>query len=475
MRILTIFLCIILFAAACTSEQKPSESPQNPASTTNPTNTPPPSQPKKDFPKGTVVLDEPVTAAGEYSYALYLPIDYTHKEKWPVVFYFDSHADGEYPVRSYAVAAETYGFVLVGSNSSKNGIDVGYTRQIYDLTRTDVFEKLSLDKDRVYLSGFSGGARVAADAAQAFGNAAGVIGCAAGYQPQSADAFDYFGIVGVRDFNYLEMRNLDAALDGATRQPHMVDYFSGGHEWPPLSFMTKALQWMNCRAMVQGVLPRQDDLLADIETKFRRQLKDLDQGGTPYQRHRLYEKYMSFTTGLLDQTQLQAELDALIQSGKANPDHARHDELAQRELSLRQTYAGQLQSNPDPSYWSRTAGMLWKIARSNSGDESWLHHRILGFLSLSTYMQVNGALNQRALPQADALIQIYAEVDPRNSEHAYMRAQWHMLKEAPEKALQALNAAAALGFDDAERLRADPRFAKLSSDPRFEDFIKGIE
>ena len=55
-------------------------------------------------------------------FALYLPAGYTQEKPFPCIYFFDAHARGAMPVSAYKSIAEKYGFVLVGSNISKNGI-----------------------------------------------------------------------------------------------------------------------------------------------------------------------------------------------------------------------------------------------------------------------------------------------------------------------------------------------------------------
>ena len=54
------------------------------------------------------------------SYALYVPSNYTATRGWPIVYAFDPGAHGELPVELYKDIAEKYGFVIAGSNNSRN-------------------------------------------------------------------------------------------------------------------------------------------------------------------------------------------------------------------------------------------------------------------------------------------------------------------------------------------------------------------
>ena len=140
------------------------------------------------------------------SYALYLPSGADRAELRPVLFLFDPAARGAEGVRAFLPAADKFGWILIGSNNSKNGPlkdSVAAARALW----TEAKERFPVDENRVYAAGFSGGSRVASIFAQVIGRKiAGVIGCGAGLAeglgPDGLKAEAYFGLAGLRDFNY---------------------------------------------------------------------------------------------------------------------------------------------------------------------------------------------------------------------------------------------------------------------------------
>src|SRR5262245_10345375 len=125
----------------------------------------------------------------------------------------------------------------------------------------DVGRRFSISPERVYLTGMSGGARVALTLALAGNNIAGVIASSAGYpdsQPRGSVPFALFSTTGTEDFNYLEMRSLDRKLTS----PHFLVVFQGGHTLPPDDVAFDAVEWMELQAMRSGRRSR-DPALAD--------------------------------------------------------------------------------------------------------------------------------------------------------------------------------------------------------------------
>jgi predicted esterase len=124
----------------------------------------------------------------------------------------------------------------------------------------DASKRLPIDERRVYASGFSGGARVASIFPQVIDRAvAGIIGCGAGLavglEPGGMKAAAYFGLTGLRDFNYEEMKNLDLTFD-PTGLPHRFFFFEGVHDWPDSAYCERAVGWMEVMAVKNGLRPR---------------------------------------------------------------------------------------------------------------------------------------------------------------------------------------------------------------------------
>jgi hypothetical protein len=74
-----------------------------------------------DLPAGQIIDRVACAADASQSYALYVPARYTPSRVWPVIFAFDPGGRGRTPVERYQIAAERYGFMVVGSNNSRNG------------------------------------------------------------------------------------------------------------------------------------------------------------------------------------------------------------------------------------------------------------------------------------------------------------------------------------------------------------------
>ena len=75
----------------------------------------------EDIPLGKVIGDVKCAADASQSYALYVPSNYSPDRKWSVLVAFHPAARGRAMVEKYAAAAEQYGYIVAGSNNSRNG------------------------------------------------------------------------------------------------------------------------------------------------------------------------------------------------------------------------------------------------------------------------------------------------------------------------------------------------------------------
>ena len=218
---------------------------------------------------GAVHASVPVTADASNSYALYLPSGYSPAKRWPLLLIFDPFARGEVSVKLFHEAAEKYGFILVGSNNSRNFADPSAAIR---LLWTDVKEHYAIDPRRIYTAGLSGGARVASSVALACKTCiAGVIACSAGLPSGAAtpgpEVTDWFLTAGTTDFNYPEQLHLKEALEARNVASRLV-IFDGPHNWIPKELADPALAWLQLRAMVKGLVPM-DKEFVDAQFKSR--------------------------------------------------------------------------------------------------------------------------------------------------------------------------------------------------------------
>ncbi len=217
-----------------------------------------------------VVTDSIVVPGTEDTYAIYLPKEFTLQKNWPVVFVFDPGAKGKNAISYFIEAAEEYQYVILASNAVKNGPYQTNLRRAARLVNT-INDNFPVDKQRIYLAGLSGGARLAIAIASISDNVAGVIASGAGYTDSSMlipenKLFALIGMAGNKDFNYLEVKNTVEILQRAKYNAEFVP-FEGTHTWPPAPQVKKALRLFDLKAITQGKLAENDSLVHSFYKK----------------------------------------------------------------------------------------------------------------------------------------------------------------------------------------------------------------
>ena len=284
----------------------------------------------EDLPRGTIIDD--VTCAGDpaQSYALYLPSTYTPAQAWNLLLGFHPAARGRAIVEKYRDAAERYVYIVAASNTSRNGPMAAAAASVRAMS-LDLGQRFSIDADRLYLTGLSGGARVAMQVALGRNRIAGVIASSAGYpdaRPRSSVSFPVFGTAGTDDFNYLEMRQLDRTLTS----PHYVVIFNGGHTLPPDAVALEAIEWMEIQAMKSGRRRRDEALIDRLLEKRRARIAE---SPSPTATVHLLEALAADFTGLRDvaaETARAKELAGRTDVKKALGRERRADEAEARRL-----------------------------------------------------------------------------------------------------------------------------------------------
>jgi len=251
---------------------------------------------------------DPVQCAGDpsQSYALYLPSTYTPDRPWSVLLAFHPAARGRALAEKYQAAAERYGYIVAASNNARNGPHAVSAAAAQAMS-TDVSRRFAIDPKRIYLTGFSGGARVSLALALANDAIAGVIASGAGFhdsRPRENVRFAIYGTVGVEDFNYLEMREMDRVLTS----PHFLAVFPGGHTLPPDDVALDAIEWLEIDAMQSGRRGRDEALAGTILERRRARVAAT---AAPAERVYLLDAIVRDFKGLLDVSPEAARLDTL--------------------------------------------------------------------------------------------------------------------------------------------------------------------
>ena len=435
---------------------------------------------------GKVIEKVVVQTHPDQSYAAFLPTAYSPDRSWPTVFCFDPRARGRIAIERFVQAAEKHGYVVLCSNNSRNGLTGQAVAEIFTDFWDDAHARFSIDKNRTYAAGFSGGARLATTfASRCRGCLAGVIGAGAGFgadiAPDEKSPFAYFGVVGVDDFNFGEMWELEKRL-GQLRAPYRFENFGGGHEWAPQEKIEQAFAWLTLQAMKSGVAPKDEKF---IEEQFNVRAAAADQflsGGHYVDAHRAFS---SIVRDFLEFRDVQLAADKLQQVSKSaelKKEVSTEEDLYRRQLRE----AGEIRMlwmkppNPDETGLPRSQATVrladWRKKRDLTVDsrDRRLARRILSHLTIESFETAQANLRSSNYTEALANFQLAKEIDPKNANTAFEIAKVYALNKQKKPALQSLEEAVSLGFKDVSRLKAETAFSSLSDEPRYQKVLAAI-
>jgi hypothetical protein len=122
-----------------------------------PTPTP---MPQQQFPPGEVVENVVSLSDPSQSYAVYLPSAYGPHREWPVLFAMDPRGRARIPLDLFQEAAERHGYIIVSSYNTASDTDGDPNTPAMRAMLADTPQLFFADGERIYLTGFSGTARV---------------------------------------------------------------------------------------------------------------------------------------------------------------------------------------------------------------------------------------------------------------------------------------------------------------------------
>ncbi|GAL86185.1 hypothetical protein MYP_3414 [Sporocytophaga myxococcoides] len=412
------------------------------------------------------------------SYSLYIPKNYSESKVYPIVYFFDPQGNGNLPVEKYHQLADQFETILAGSYNSKNGISWDKIQPQIMTMMEDCKFKLSIDKNRIYTSGFSGGARVASGMAISGDEIKGVIGCGGGFPGKSNNIgypFDYYGIVGEEDFNLGEMRQLDMSMNNSG-MTHYMSEVKGGHHWPEAGDMLYAFLWLKMNAMRKNVIPKNQLLIDSLADAGISEINRKKKKNEHYEALLACKKWISFLKDLKSVEAFKSEGNSLFQSESVKATLAEITIIEEKEMELTRKFWLAFEKE-GMQWWKANYSKIITMVQNNSlpKEERIMYKRIKGFLGLAAFSFSNSAIQQTDYPKALKFLQIYELVEPENSEHAYLQAKVYAAKGNWKLAHSSLKKAISLGFTDALRVEVDKIFKDAPDQQEYKLLLSRIK
>jgi predicted esterase len=384
-------------------------------------------------------------------YAVYLPSAYSAERAWPVLFVMDPRGRAGFALELFRPAAERYGWIVLSSYNTLSDADSSgaANERALDAMVADAQAALRIDTRRVYLAGFSGTARFAWLAGDALaGHVAGVIGVGAGFPGASVawglrlaerKPFPFFGAVGTADFNYEEVAALDSIL-AAIGLPHRTEVFDGGHQWPPVEVATRAVEWMELRAMRTGLRPRDEPWIDSLRAARMAEAAALE-AASPLEALCAYRAAAVDFADLGDVAQAEARAAALARDPRVRRAERAEREGRARVEAFRRTLTEVVRQVDEaarpPSLRESLARLDLPALRRQAADTADVHgsraaRRMLSIAVTHTgYYAPERSLERRQPARALAHLRIAEAISPADPSRCARRLAAHALLRAP--------------------------------------------
>jgi len=480
MKHFTSFLWLLfslLFLASCVSNQDKTDAKQKKqgqttevkklakAETTKPAvadETPAANKPSPE--KVGPIENKPVPAPPGYS--VYGPRKVPGSSGRPLIIFLDPHANGKIPVALYQNLAEEHGFLLIGSNEIRSGMSGREVIASFDSLFQMAKRDYPVDENRIYLMGFSGGARVALAFAEAYPEIKAVIASGAGIQAgvkAPKPTFSFLGMAGNEDFNMIEIINTDRSLKRQGFERAMI-IFDGDHNWPPVAAAEEAFQWLDLVAMKEKPMPGGPTKIKAAEEWYLQKANSLKNEGRIFDSYEVAERGLTVLDGLTDLSSLRTLAGEIRKNPVYKEQLSEMVKTMQQEMGLQNNYM-QAFTGEDMEWWAAELEKLNDPGTKQS--EQLMKKRLLAFLGVMAYMISDRAVNEKDVEGSEKYLEIYRTLEPTNPEHAYLEAKRRMMMNEQSSALAYLRLAVVFGFVDKARLFNEPAFIPIHDNPEF--------
>lgn len=437
---------------------------------------------------GRIMSQVTSVANGRQRYAIYLPSSYRTDRTYPLLVLMDPRGRALLPLEEAQEVAERLGWMVVSSYGTRSDVAVDPNADALNAMIADAEDFLSLDRKRIYLSGFSGTARVNwIFGYRLKGHVAGLIGFGAGFpgefilshRPDGTDPpLVFFGGVGSTDFNFDEMRRMDSTLDNVNL-PHRIAYYGGPHAWGPTEIMTESVEWMELQAMRFNLRPNDSTY---VNENYQR---DLTRAASARAKD-LYAGYVRYQSIVADYKGLRETPEAVAAVGQLKDDAAvkRTTRQLAKIAAWQKAYVeklalflGEFRDGPIPPLGKSLSHLEIKNlvrAAADSSDllEMFSAERALSHvMSYTAFYEPDDYFTRQDPQRALAILNIAAAVDPKDPYVCYSKARALTLLGRPGEAVNALDCISQATWASAERLEKDPHFIPLKDEPGFKALL----
>ena len=431
------------------------------------------------YPTGIIIDSIEIKGSIEESFTLYLPKNYTPSYSSPIVFVFDPMGRGKTGIEPFIKVSETYNYIIICSNNIRNGPYESNLTQINRLFNT-VLDEFNVNERRIYTSGFSGGSRLASKVAILSNQIQGVVACGAGFSSKLdliglKHSFSYSAIIGDEDMNYSEMIDTKNTLDKLKVENELFIY-EINHKWPSQEQIKRAFDWLQLEAYRKNLIPNDSENTKAIYTdysKFAAIKNSTNQFLAIDEYKRIYKNFKRYYQ--LDS--VKNNIESLKSTKILKKEQKIHDALLKEENLLTIKFKKKFNTDFDKKtkntkWWASEISKLQKKKDNAAGLEKKMLKRIMNkifALSIET-VSLEGVVNiNQSILCYDICILTY----PKHQYSYFKQIENYLKINDEDSALDYLEKLILNGYDDIDKIKANPIFTRLHSNSHFLELTSG--
>jgi hypothetical protein len=385
------------------------------------------------------------------SYEVYIPERANPAEKLPLLVIIDSHGSGKFALDKFKQGAKQYPAVLIASNLVKNGFE-GYDGAIRTLIE-DVRQKYPVG-ETVFMTGFSGGARMALGYALAH-PLNGLILCGALASPDQINALrcPVISISGMDDFNFMETAQY-LFQEQSTPGNLKIELTNASHSWPDNQMLANAFSFLRLSCKSADIPSLQK---SQIKTYCQNQLSrinSLKQQGD-FLKAALIARNMASTEPFNNDKTFASAYNTLKTNQGYISQLGRLEKCLNVENSKREPYLEAFRTK-DALWWKNEIRMSdEKIKTDPDSYTKDMYRRIKGFWGIASYSLCKQAIREKNVETLNKILSIYRMLEPENPDMFYFSAFPCYWKGNNDATLTMLKKAMEAGFADRSQLKKD--------------------
>ncbi len=325
------------------------------------------------------------------------------KSKNILIVAIDPHADGKLAVSKFDKVLQKYNCTVIGLTNVKND-QYNFITQINNDIKA-AKNNLNLDVKKLFIAGFSGGARMAYMFATSHTNeVSGILMCGAGTNQKQTFPFPVAMIIGTKDFNFIEqyyspysMRVLNDNL--------LTIAFKGIHQWPSDDLILDAISFLFSKNNLNT-----DSVYIDLLKKARKYTKSKDY----FLAFKYYEAAIK-TCNNPEKKQIHSEFDKLLSNNDFNNYSVNFEKNLNIEIDRNNNLVKAI-DDKDLQWWTHVIMMIDGSTKNKNEIIADSYSRTKAFLGILMFSACSREINNQYSTKIDKYLKIYELIEPKNDD-----------------------------------------------------------